>query len=301
MPAGDEDIVRLDVAVHDTVLVRVRERVTDVAQNEHRVLHRQPAVVHEPLAQRAVFLVRHDVVQESVGLPRIVERHDVRMVETRGDLDLAQEALAAQCKGHLPAHHFDRDVTRVFEVVREIHRGHAAAPHLPRDAIALGERSRESYRLLIGQRGKGWAVANSALGSERGVAFPMKEQMVLGARLNQLTACFRAQRHPDPALRLRVVDDVILSEIFRLLNLRTLTMVARGEEIGTWSSLIKLSWSRLAQHLSETALDAHGLAGIAGDPELSFEFLRYRMASIAGGTSEIQRNIVAERILGLPR
>ena len=105
----------------------------------------------------------------------------------------------------------------------------------------------------------------------------------------------------DPALRLRVVDDVILSEIFRLLNLRTLTMVGRGEEIGTWSSLIKLSWSRLAQHLSETALDAHGLAGIAGDPELSFEFLRYRMASIAGGTSEIQRNIVAERILGLPR
>ena len=154
---------------------------------------------------------------------------------------------------------------------------------------------------VIGERGRGWAVASSALGSERGVAFPMKEQMVLGARLNELTERFRAQRHHDPVLRLRVVDDVILSEIFRLLNLRTLTMVARGEEIGMWSSLIKLSWSQLAQHLSETALDAHGLAGIAGDPDLSFEFLRYRMASIAGGTSEIQRNIVAERILGLPR
>ena len=125
--------------------------------------------------------------------------------------------------------------------------------------------------------------------------------MVLGARLDELTAGFGAQRHADPLLRLRVVDDHILSEIFRLLNLRTLTMVARGEEIGTWSSVIKLSWSRLAQHLSETALDAHGVAGIAGDPALPFEFLRYRMATIAGGTSEIQRNIVAERILGLPR
>lgn len=105
----------------------------------------------------------------------------------------------------------------------------------------------------------------------------------------------------DPVLRARVVDDVIGFRIYELLNQRTLSMLGRGVEPGAWTSLIKLFWSLLAQSISTTTVDIAGLAGVAGEPAVWFDFLRYRMSTIAGGTSEIQKNLLAERLLGLPR
>ena len=154
---------------------------------------------------------------------------------------------------------------------------------------------------IIGTRGEGWKVARAALGSERGIAFPMKEQMVLRKRLNEVMAQLRENGTDDRIIRLRVVEDHVMSEIFRLMNLRTLTMVEQGADTGSWASLIKMAWTRLALHLSETAIDLDGAYGAAADSDHWFEFLRYRMASIAGGTSEVQKNIISERLLGLPR
>jgi alkylation response protein AidB-like acyl-CoA dehydrogenase len=173
---------------------------------------------------------------------------------------------------------------------------------------------------LIGERGKGWPVASSALGSERGIAYPLKEQVVLQVRHDaNMAVALAAARVGElvPATRAAVVDDVIGLQIYKLLNQRTLGLLEVGIEPGAWTSLIKLSWSLLAQRVSSTTLKLAGMAGVAGvarsadagapgvpggdAPPPWFDFLRYRMSTIAGGTSEIQKNLLAERILGLPR
>jgi alkylation response protein AidB-like acyl-CoA dehydrogenase len=159
---------------------------------------------------------------------------------------------------------------------------------------------------VVGTRGDGWRVANSGLASERGVAFPLKEQAVLRTLLDGLVAGARDGRDGRRVLgahdRQRLADDVIRGEVFRLVNLRTLTRMARGDEVGAWTSLVKLCWADVATHLSETAwrLDGRDPATPAG-AAATRAMLWYRSAPIAGGTSEIQRNIVGERLLGLPR
>ena len=88
--------------------------------------------------------------------------------------------------------------------------------------------------------------------------------------------------------------------VLRLHNWRTLSRLARGEEPGPESSWVKLAWTDLTQHLSDAALDVV-------DPESPLwgkwqrQWLWSKAASIAGGTSEIQRTIIGDRILGLPR
>jgi len=80
-----------------------------------------------------------------------------------------------------------------------------------------------------------------------------------------------------------------------LFNARTLARLARGEEIGAESSLVKLFWSETSKRLYETAYD------LLGDDEWMNDFLYSRANTIMGGTSQIQRNIIGERLLGLPR
>jgi alkylation response protein AidB-like acyl-CoA dehydrogenase len=154
---------------------------------------------------------------------------------------------------------------------------------------------------LVGGLDDGWSVANTTLAHERGTNFPFKEQVVHEVFLDEL---YRLASTSGAIDRPEVADALARAyvelRILRLHNLRTLTRLARGEEPGPESSWIKLAWTDVTQHLSATALEVLGDDGQLAGP-WGRQYLWSRAASIAGGTSEVQRTIIGDRILGLPR
>ena len=163
---------------------------------------------------------------------------------------------------------------------------------------------------LIGSENEGWRVANTTLANERGASFVWKEQVLQEVAFDRLAkACARAGRLGDALVRQRLAQARIEVEIFRLHNERTLDRLARGEEIGSESSLVKLFWAGMSQRLHDTAVGVLGPdALLAAGDEYAIdrgrwvrELLATRANSIMGGTDEIQRNVIGERLLGLPR
>ncbi len=163
---------------------------------------------------------------------------------------------------------------------------------------------------LIGPAHDGWSVANTTLANERGASFIWKEQVLHQIAIDALSkACADRGCTRDSVVRQRLAESWIDVEIFRLHNARTLSRLARGHEIGAESSLVKLFWAGMSQRLSDTAIAVLGPGALltAGDdagPEAgrwARGLLSTRANSIMGGTSEIQRNIIGERLLGLPR
>jgi alkylation response protein AidB-like acyl-CoA dehydrogenase len=154
---------------------------------------------------------------------------------------------------------------------------------------------------LVGDLNKGWAVANTTLAHERGTNFPFKEQVVHETFLQELMELAEGNGgFDDPRTAEELVQAYVELRVLRLHNWRTLTRLAKGIEPGPESSWIKLTWSDMTQHLSATSLRVLGPAGqLSG--KWSRQFLWSGAASIAGGTSEVQRTIIGERILGLPR
>jgi alkylation response protein AidB-like acyl-CoA dehydrogenase len=146
---------------------------------------------------------------------------------------------------------------------------------------------------LVGPLNEGWKVANTTLAHERGTTFPFKEQMVHEQHFTRMLPHVDF----DDAL---VADDLARSYVeLRLLtccNLRTLTRLQAGLEPGPESSWAKLVWTQMTQHLSALALQCN-----PHDPVTQRQWLWSGAASIAGGTSEVQRSIIAERLLGLPK
>jgi alkylation response protein AidB-like acyl-CoA dehydrogenase len=154
---------------------------------------------------------------------------------------------------------------------------------------------------LVGGLNQGWAVANTTLAHERGVNFPFKEQVVHEVYLDELYRQASASGAlADEALSDGLAQAWVELRVLRLHNWRTLTRLGKGVEPGPESSWIKLAWTTMTQHVSELALDVCG-----DDAPLSGRWQRQwlwsKAASIAGGTSEVQRTIIGERILGLPR
>ena len=90
----------------------------------------------ELLTQRFAAHEGHHVIQKPVGRTRVDQREDVRMIESRADLDLVQEP--PEYRGELGAQHLHGNVAVVFEIMREIDRGHAARADLALDAIPAG-------------------------------------------------------------------------------------------------------------------------------------------------------------------
>ena len=161
---------------------------------------------------------------------------------------------------------------------------------------------------VIGAPGDGWRVAMSTAGNERGLT--LRSPGRFSAAAERLTALWRERADPsDTAVRDRVADAVIGARAYRLFTYANASRLAAGDSLGAESSLNKVFWSELDIALHETALDLLGPYG-----ELSDEAaVRGRLGgwaeghtfSLAGpiyaGTNEIQRDIIAERLLGLPK
>jgi alkylation response protein AidB-like acyl-CoA dehydrogenase len=149
---------------------------------------------------------------------------------------------------------------------------------------------------VLGRVGDGWKVAMSTASNERGLSLRSPGRFLAAA--SRLVAL--ADGVEDTALTDRVVDAWIGARAYELHTWATVTRLADGGELGAESSIGKLFWSELDVALHETALDLLGARG-----EQAGEWMSGYLFSLAGpiyaGTNEIQRNVVAERLLGLPR
>ena len=163
---------------------------------------------------------------------------------------------------------------------------------------------------LVGGLQQGWAVAGTTLAHERGTAYPFKEQVVHEIYLDELMTDARGvSALADPVSADRIVDAYVDLRLLRLRNYRTLSRLGRGIEPGPESSVAKLLHSSMTRQLSDAALDVLGeeaplWPAPGGDLSAGTwqrQWLWSKAGSIAGGTDEIQRNIIAERLLGLPR
>jgi alkylation response protein AidB-like acyl-CoA dehydrogenase len=154
---------------------------------------------------------------------------------------------------------------------------------------------------LVGALNNGWAVANTTLAHERGTSFPFKEQVVHESFLEDLyRLAVDTEQLDDVEIADALAEAFIELRLLRLHNWRTLSRLGRGIEPGPESSLVKLTWTDMTHHLSDVALALQGAAGpLTGTWQR--QWLWSMASSIAGGTSEIQRTVIGERMLGLPR
>ncbi len=151
----------------------------------------------------------------------------------------------------------------------------------------------------IGEVGEGWRVAMATTGSERGLTLRSPGRFLSAAeRLVELAG--ERPAAATPGRRDRVAQAWIDAEAYQLFTLQQVTKIADGGSPGAQSSLNKLFWSELDIRLQETALDLLGPEAEIDGP-WSRGFLFALAGPIYAGTNEIQRNIVAERVLGLPR
>ncbi|MBK5290036.1 MAG: acyl-CoA dehydrogenase family protein [Acidimicrobiia bacterium] len=154
---------------------------------------------------------------------------------------------------------------------------------------------------LVGDLDNGWAVANTTLAHERGTSFPFKEQVVHEVFLDELYAdASVAGLLDDVEIADALAQTFVELRLLRLNNWGTLSRLAHGVAPGPESSITKLVWTDMTQHLADTAQLIQG-AESSLTTKWSRQWLWSRAASIAGGTSEVQRTIIGDRLLGLPR
>jgi alkylation response protein AidB-like acyl-CoA dehydrogenase len=155
---------------------------------------------------------------------------------------------------------------------------------------------------LLGQVGEGWQVAMTTLLHERGtLGFALTG--VLEVALRRLVALARDRAADDPLVRDAIAREWIGLEAVKLTNYRALTQLVRTGLPGPEGSVSKLHWSEANQRVTKLALELLGDEAqlLDGDGYWQRQQLRSRGNTIEAGTSEILRNIIAERVLGLPR
>jgi alkylation response protein AidB-like acyl-CoA dehydrogenase len=158
---------------------------------------------------------------------------------------------------------------------------------------------------LLGDIGGGWRVAMTTLSHERGT-FGFALAGALDVAVRKLVVLARERARNDPLVRDRVAREWIDLQALRYTNYRSLARLERTGTPGPEGSVAKLRWSEANQRLTKLAIEIIGLeAQVAeGDGAPGYwrhQQLRSRGNTIEAGTSEILRNIIAERVLGLPR
>ncbi|MDW3219694.1 MAG: acyl-CoA dehydrogenase family protein [Acidimicrobiales bacterium] len=150
---------------------------------------------------------------------------------------------------------------------------------------------------VLGEVGSGWHVATRTLGFERaGVA---KLALMLQENVDRLLADAGADRREDPIVRQLLAARHTDAVLLRLLSQRTISAVMNGRTPGAEASVVKLAWSQMEQRVAESAMDVLGLDALSG--AWGERLAGSRSLTIAGGTTEVNKNIVGERVLGLPR
>ncbi|MBX6378057.1 MAG: acyl-CoA dehydrogenase family protein [Clostridia bacterium] len=167
---------------------------------------------------------------------------------------------------------------------------------------------------VVGEINGGWKVAMALLGHERGTVYITRSMQSRQdvERLIRLARQVPRNGRPaseDPVIRQRLMEVYADMEGFRWLVYGYVTQLLRTGAPGPESSMLKLFWSEAYQRLTELAVEILGPSGqlMKGAPrayasgQWTYDFLYSKMRTIAGGTSEIQRNVIGERVLGLPR
>jgi len=159
--------------------------------------------------------------------------------------------------------------------------------------------------LVVGEVGGGWKVAMGLLGVERGKTL-VPLQMALRREVEGAVESYRERGVTDPTLRDQLVRSAIDVQVLQALVGLVLAPVLAGGEPGPTTSVTKLFASETHQRLAATAFALEGMATLGSDRALSHDVVRRTMflslaETIYGGTSQIQRNLIAERVLGLPR
>jgi alkylation response protein AidB-like acyl-CoA dehydrogenase len=167
---------------------------------------------------------------------------------------------------------------------------------------------------LVGELNSGWGVALTTLMNERGTAsFGTQARFkILYDNLVGLAQGVQVNGRPstqDPLIRQQLAQHLIDVEILKFNCFRNFTRLLRGGTPGPEGSILKLWWSELNQRMQETAMTLQGPYGqLWRDSSWAIEggrwqhhFLRSKANTIEAGTSEIQRNIIAERVLRMPK
>lgn len=161
---------------------------------------------------------------------------------------------------------------------------------------------------LVGAEHDGWRVSSSTLTHERGTN---PRQLVIHAQHLEelLRLALERGAYDDHRLQQRLAEAYVEVRLFQLHNWRSLSRLEHGRELGPEASALKLYWSEMSKRLHQTAMavlgDAaplwRGATDNPGDGAWQRAWLYYQSSSIFAGTNEIQRNIIGERVLGLPR
>jgi alkylation response protein AidB-like acyl-CoA dehydrogenase len=170
--------------------------------------------------------------------------------------------------------------------------------------------ARTTADMVLGEVNDGWKVAMATLGFERGTAF-LSQQLGFQRELaGVIEVAHKLGVTEDATIRQRLADAYVGVQIMRYNGLRMLTSLVKTGVLGPEASIGKLYWSTWHRNLGELAMDVLGadsqiVASEPGEPyaltELQRIFMFSRSETIYAGASEIQRNIIGERVLGLPR